>query len=94
MGKNIGGTLGAPMEWHRLINNVEFYQQELYDNPIPNDDLDLQLLWLIASDGFEVLPNKATRVFMQHNYTNLMPTNEYSEPHKKPIGALAYESEG
>lgn len=48
MGKNIGGTLGAPFEWHRQINNVSFYTQNLGGEPLPNDDLDIQLLWLIA----------------------------------------------
>ena len=48
MGKNIGGTLGAPMEWKRQLNDVSFYQQELDGEPLPNDDLDIQLLWLIA----------------------------------------------
>lgn len=31
-GKNIGGTLGAPMEWKRQINDVSFYVQELNRN--------------------------------------------------------------
>jgi len=48
MGKNIGGTLGAPFEWKRQINNVSFYTQDLRGEPVPNDDLDLQLLWLVA----------------------------------------------
>lgn len=48
MGKNIGGTLGAPFEWKRQVNNISFYTQELKGEPLPNDDLDLQLLWLIA----------------------------------------------
>jgi len=48
MGKNIGGTLGAPMEWRRQVNAVTFYTQELGGEPLPNDDLDIQLLWLIA----------------------------------------------
>jgi ADP-ribosylglycohydrolase len=48
MGKNIGGTLGAPMEWRRQINNVTFYTQELGGEPLPNDDLDIQLAWLVA----------------------------------------------
>ncbi len=47
-GKNIGGTLGAPFEWRRQINNVTDYTQDLKGNPAPNDDLDIQLLWLIA----------------------------------------------
>lgn len=48
MGKNIGGTLGAPMEWKRQVNEVTFYTQELGGDPLPNDDLDLQLVWLVA----------------------------------------------
>lgn len=48
MGKNIGGTLGAPFEWKRQVNNVNFYTQQLDGNPLPNDDLDIQLVWLIA----------------------------------------------
>jgi ADP-ribosylglycohydrolase len=48
MGKNIGGTLGAPFEWRRQVNNVSFYTQDLGGEPLPNDDLDIQLLWLVA----------------------------------------------
>lgn len=48
LGKNVGGTLGMPMEWKRQLNNVSFYTQNLTGDPIPNDDLDIQLLWLIA----------------------------------------------
>jgi len=48
MGKNIGGTLGAPFEWRRQINQVSFYTQDLQGEPLPNDDLDIQLLWLVA----------------------------------------------
>jgi len=49
LGKNVGGTLGAPFEWIRQINDVSFYVQEnLNGQPMPNDDLDIQLLWLCA----------------------------------------------
>jgi ADP-ribosylglycohydrolase len=48
MGKNIGGTLGAPFEWKRQVNDVSFYTQPLTGEPLPNDDLDIQLLWLVA----------------------------------------------
>jgi ADP-ribosylglycohydrolase len=50
MGKNIGGTLGAPFEFFRQVNNVSFYTQDLGGEPLPNDDLDIQLLWLIAME--------------------------------------------
>jgi ADP-ribosylglycohydrolase len=48
LGKNIGGTLGAPFEWRRQVNDVGFYTQDLAGEPLPNDDLDIQLLWLVA----------------------------------------------
>ena len=48
LGKSIGGTIGAPMEWKRQVNDVTFYTQDLTGEPVPNDDLDIQLLWLVA----------------------------------------------
>ncbi|WP_230986864.1 ADP-ribosylglycohydrolase family protein [Cohnella fermenti] len=52
MGKNIGGTLGAPFEAKRGLLNVHFYTQELHGEPWPNDDLDLQLVWLNAVEKY------------------------------------------
>lgn len=49
-GKNIGGTLGGPMEGTREMPDVSFYTQDLKGKPAPNDDLDLQLIWLIAAE--------------------------------------------
>lgn len=54
LGKNIGGTLGAPFEWKRQTNSVSFYTQKLTGEPLPNDDLDIQLLWLIALENHGV----------------------------------------
>jgi len=48
LGKNIGGTIGYPFEWKRATYDIDFYTQELKGEPFPNDDLDIQLLWLIA----------------------------------------------
>ena len=54
LGKNIGGTLGAPYEGRRQVNQVAVgpeghaYSQDLGGEPLPNDDLDIQLLWLVA----------------------------------------------
>ncbi|OQW96985.1 MAG: hypothetical protein BWK74_07305 [Desulfobacteraceae bacterium A6] len=45
LGKNIGGTLGAPFECSKYVNNLTFYEP-VPDKPLPNDDLDLQLVWL------------------------------------------------
>lgn len=52
MGKNIGGVLGAPFECKRGVFDVEFYTQDLKGNPPPNDDLDLQLVWLNAVERY------------------------------------------
>ena len=52
-GKNIGGVLGAPFEAYRQLNDVTFYvQKDLEGNPPPNDDLDLQLVWLEAVEKY------------------------------------------
>ena len=59
MGKNIGGTICAPMEWRRQVNDVSFYTQELSGEALPNDDLDIQLLWLVAME------EKGTRLDVQ-----------------------------
>lgn len=68
MGKNIGGTLGAPMEWKRQVNDVEFYTQQHDGNPLPNDDLDLQLVWLIALEERGVDLNARTLGDYWHLY--------------------------
>ncbi|MCS7253565.1 MAG: ADP-ribosylglycohydrolase family protein [Armatimonadota bacterium] len=47
LGKTIGGTLGMPFEGKRQMHNLVFYEP-VPKEPVPNDDLDLQLLWLKA----------------------------------------------
>lgn len=51
-GKNIGGVLGEPFEAIRQINDVDFYTQDLSMGPPPNDDLDLQIIWLSAVEKY------------------------------------------
>ncbi|MDY4670033.1 MAG: ADP-ribosylglycohydrolase family protein [Oliverpabstia sp.] len=51
-GKNIGGVLGAPFEGIRKIHEVDFYTQDLSMGPPPNDDLDLQIVWLAAVERY------------------------------------------
>ena len=50
MGKNIGGTLGTPFEGTREIPEIDFYTTEQNGEPLANDDLDLQLIWLFAAE--------------------------------------------
>lgn len=47
LGKNIGGTMGGPFEGTRKILDVKGFTTES-GTPLPNDDLDLQLVWLHA----------------------------------------------
>ena len=51
-GKNVGGVLGAPFECKRQFNDIDFYQQDLSQGPPPNDDLDLQIVWLAAVERY------------------------------------------
>ena len=47
LGKNIGGTLGAPFECWRGVYDIDGFMQDV-SSPVPNDDVDLQLVWLAA----------------------------------------------
>ncbi|PTY04115.1 hypothetical protein DB346_04810 [Verrucomicrobia bacterium LW23] len=50
MGKNCGGTLGGPLE--RAFSEVEpfdvWFYPKIQEGGIPNDDLEMQLIWLKA----------------------------------------------
>lgn len=47
IGKNIGGTMGTPYEGKREMLDIKGFASEA-GAPLPNDDLDLQLVWLHA----------------------------------------------
>ena len=47
IGKNIGGTIGEPHEGKRELLDVTGFTTPPGE-PLPNDDLDLQLAWLLA----------------------------------------------
>lgn len=47
VGKNIGGTMGTPYEGKRQFNDIKGFSTEP-GTVLPNDDLDLQLVWLRA----------------------------------------------
>ena len=76
-GKNIGGTLGAPFEGRKEMNDATFYTQSLNGNPAPNDDLDLQLVWLVAAEDkglFNLSPRKLGEYWIN---CIVGPWNEY-----------------
>lgn len=78
IGKNIGGTLGAPFEGKTEMNEVSFYTQELSGNPLPNDDLDLQLVWLVLAEYYG-LDRLTSRHFGEYWINALIgPWGEYS----------------
>ncbi len=72
-GKNAGGVLGAPFEQlPRGTHDVKFYVQEnLNCNPPANDDLDLQLVWLVAAERYGAQVN--SHVLAEHWTTFITP---------------------
>ena len=47
IGKNMGGTMGGPFEGTRDLLDIPGFTTDK-GHPLPNDDLDLQLVWLRA----------------------------------------------
>ncbi len=76
LGKNIGGTLGGPYEGRREVLDVQGYITPTGE-PLPNDDLDLQLVWLkaIQDRGARGVNNRALGEY----WLNFIPPpwNEY-----------------
>ena len=79
LGKNIGGTLGAPFEGQQKLQDVTFYvQKNLNSNPEPNDDLDLQLAWLTLAEYYGIY--RLTPRLLGEYWINAVigPWNEYA----------------
>jgi ADP-ribosylglycohydrolase len=51
IGKSIGGTLGTPFEGRKELLDVTGFNSPP-GKPLPNDDLDLQLVWLKALENY------------------------------------------
>ncbi len=49
IGKNIGGTMGTPYEGKTEMQDIRGFVTPS-GKPLPNDDLDLQLVWLLAME--------------------------------------------
>ncbi len=76
LGKNIGGALGAPFEGRKYVNDLDFYDP-VPNQPLPNDDLDFQLVWLamLEERGPAVgLPDFTDR---WRRHLSAYPWNEY-----------------
>jgi len=70
MGKNCGGTLGAPLE--RMFGQEELFGVHWYpagqNGGIPNDDLELQLIWLkaVEEQGFDLTARDLAAYWLNH----------------------------
>ena len=53
VGKNIGGTMGGPYEHENEMVDCKGFTSSKGD-PLPNDDLDLQLVWLHAVEDYGI----------------------------------------
>ncbi|MEX0654380.1 MAG: ADP-ribosylglycohydrolase family protein [Phycisphaeraceae bacterium] len=76
LGKSIGGTLGGPFEGRRELLEVTGYTTPAGE-PMPNDDLDLQLVWLKAVQ--EHGPRAISNRLLGEYWLNFIPVhwNEY-----------------
>lgn len=54
-GKCLGGAAGAPLEGVKKLNNINDFT-EVFNPDLPNDDLDLQLLWadVLEKKGYNI----------------------------------------
>ncbi|MBQ8175223.1 MAG: ADP-ribosylglycohydrolase family protein [Clostridia bacterium] len=71
LGKNIGGTLGAPFESQRGVIDLDYYTHDLSLGVLPNDDLDLQLAFLIACEAYG--KNVNSEVLANYWLTHIFP---------------------
>ena len=76
LGKNIGGTLGAPYECRREKLDLTYYDP-VPTVAAPNDDLDLQLVWLEALETYGCDPTVSQLGQTWAAYASAYPWNEY-----------------
>lgn len=76
LGKNIGGTLGAPVEGRKDVMDIKWYPKLPEGAALPNDDLDLQLLNLHAAEqhGTALSSSEIAAEWCEHVY---FPWDEY-----------------
>jgi ADP-ribosylglycohydrolase len=76
LGKNIGGTLGAPFEGQKNVHSLRFYDP-LPDKVAPNDDLDIQLVWLNMMEKNGVPPKMPHFAEFWKKHLSAWPPDEY-----------------
>ena len=72
IGKNIGGTFGTPYEGQRRTWDVKDFASAP-GRPLPNDDLDLQLVWLHAVESRGI--NAVSAAMLGEYWISLIPPN-------------------
>ena len=76
IGKNIGGTMGTPYEGKRELLDIKGFVTKPGE-VLPNDDLDLQLIWLYALENCGAF-NVNTSTLGEHWISFIVPHwNEY-----------------
>jgi len=76
LGKNIGGTLGAPYECRREVLKLTFFDP-VPAEAAPNDDLDLQLVWLKLLEDKGIDPSLPLLAEYWSRHAASYPWNEY-----------------
>ena len=87
LGKNIGGTIGTPYEGRRELLDVKGFASRKGE-PLPNDDLDLQLVWLCALE--EMGPQRLTCRELAEYWVSYIPPywNEYGIGKANVLGGI------
>lgn len=87
IGKNIGGTMGTPYEGRTEMQDISGFATKS-GAPLPNDDLDLQLIWLKAMR--EVGPEKLNSKILSEYWIDLITPfwNEYGVSKSNLRGGL------
>jgi ADP-ribosylglycohydrolase len=76
IGKNIGGTLGAPYEGPNQTHALTFYDPPP-EKAAPNDDLDMQLAFLVFMEEHGRFPDLTDHVGIWKKYFCGYPWDEY-----------------
>lgn len=66
LGKGLAGTVGAPLEGRKELFDFQF-DPRLWARPLPNDDLDLQIVWLevLKQHGMDFTSADLARAFYE-----------------------------
>jgi len=91
LGKNIGGTLGAPYECQKKVQTLTYYDP-MPDESAPNDDLDLQLAWLkcLEDRGVDIFCGDLADYWVE--CLSSYPWNEYGFCRRNLCGPLSADA--